>query len=263
MQIEVYEMINIEKAKKEFENHINQLALDDFKVPNKKMHMYRVAGISKTIAMKLGLPEEKIQLAELIGLLHDIGRFEQYKIKVSAQKFDHGEAGVEVLKKDNYIRSYIEDSNYDDIIYKAIYEHNKYQLPQGLPEETELFCKIIKDADKIDLIYEAVFKYWQEPERKSLVEEGRLSEKMLEDFYVHKLTDNRNSISEADQILRFTSFVFDINFLCSLQILKENDNVSKMIDRFNYQIPETKEKMQEVKKIANEYIEEKLKGTVN
>ena len=68
-----------------------------------------------------------------------------------------------------------------------------------------------------------------------------------------KLADNRNRISETDQILRYASFIFDINFPYSFEILKKNDYISKMIDRFNYQIPETKEEMMKVKRIAKEY----------
>ena len=80
---------------------------------------------------------------------------------------------------------------------------------------------------------------------------------MLQDFVQYKLADNRNRISETDQILRFTSFIFDINFQYSFKILKENDNINKMIDRFNYRLPKTRESMEKVKKIANEYLMER------
>lgn len=249
-------MIDIENAKKELVKHVSELQINNPRVQMKVGHIIRVAENCKKLATNLKLTEEQIQLAELIGLLHDIGRFEQYKIldKDKKEKFDHGEAGVEVLKKDNYIRKYIKEDTYDDIIYTAVYEHNKYQLSEGLSQEKELFCKIIRDADKLDLIYEGAFIYWEEPERKKQVQEGRLSEKMLEDVYQTRLADGRNKISETDQILRFASYVFDVNFSYSFKVLKENDYVSKMIDKFHYQIPETKDQMMKVKKIVNEYI---------
>lgn len=249
-------MIDIENAKKELINHVNELQIDNPRVQMKVGHIIRVAENCKKLATNLKLTEEQIQLAELIGLLHDIGRFEQYKIldKDKKEKFDHGEAGVELLKKDNYIRKYIEKNTYDDIIYTAVYEHNKYQLSEGLSQEKELFCKIIRDADKLDLIYEGALIYWEEPKRMKQVEEGRLSKKMLEDVYQKRLADGRNKISETDQILRFASYVFDVNFSYSFEVLKENDYVSKMIDKFHYQILETKDQMMKVKKIVNEYI---------
>ena len=201
-------------------------------------------------------------------MLHDIGRFEQYKIynKNSNSiildntiKFNHGEAGVGILKRDNYIRKYIEDSKYDKIILTAVYEHNRYELSKNLSKEEELFCKIIKDADKLDIIYETIYYYWQEEDRIKQVELGELSPQMLEDFYSRKLANNKNRISETDQILRFSSFIYDINFKYSFEMLKESDNISKMIDRFDYKIPKTKQEMMKVKEIANQYIEEKIK----
>lgn len=120
-----------------------------------------------------------------------------------------------------------------------------------------MFCKIIKDADKIDLIYEGANIYWKKPEVIEEIEMGILSKKMLEDFHQYKLADIRNKVGEIDQVLRFTSYIFDINFEYSFKTLKENNHITKMIDRFDYQIPETKEEMMKVKEIANEYIEKK------
>ncbi len=259
-------MIEIEKARNELIDHVRELELDNPRIDKKINHMIRVAQNAKKIAIALELPESNIQLAELIGLLHDIGRFEQYKIfnkntenKVldDTQKFDHGKAGVEVLKKDGYIRRYIEESTYDDIIFTAIYEHNKYELTKGLTKEQALYSKIVKDSDKLDLFYEANYIYWQDAERIKQVEEGTLSSKMLEDFYNGRLADNRNRVSQTDQILRFASFIYDLHFQYSFQILQKNQQVSKMIERFNYQLPKTKEEMKKVKKIANEFIRRK------
>jgi putative nucleotidyltransferase with HDIG domain len=44
------------------------------------IHTYHVADNARNIAEKLKLSKEDIELAELIGLLHDIGRFEELKI---------------------------------------------------------------------------------------------------------------------------------------------------------------------------------------
>ena len=240
-------MIKIENAKQELIHHIEEQGIKNSKVKKKTEHVMRVAEISKKLAIELKLTEKQIQLAELIGLLHDIGRFEQYKLIDRNKKFNHGQAGVEILKKDNYIRKYIQEDKYDNIIFTAIYEHNRYQLSQGLTKEEELFSKIIKDADKLDLIYEAVAIYWQEPEDIQKIEAGKLSEKMLEDFYQHKLADIRNKVSKTDEILRFASFVFDLHFSYSIKILKENNHINQMIERFDYQIPQTKEEMMKVK----------------
>ena len=69
-------MIAIEKAKKELVSHVNELKINSPRVQMKLGHIMRVAENCKRLANDLGLTEEQIQLAELIGLLHDIGRFE-------------------------------------------------------------------------------------------------------------------------------------------------------------------------------------------
>ena len=100
--------------------------------------------------------------------------------------------------------------------------------------------------------------YWQEEEQIKQIETGHLSPQMLEDFYSQKLSNNINRTSQTDQILRFCSFIYDLNFKCSFENLKETDNMNKMIDRFKYQIPETKQEMVRVKEIVNKYIIDKI-----
>ncbi len=251
-------MIDIEKAKKEITSFINKLKVENTRIQKKVEHMYRVSEISKNIATGLMLTDQQIQLAELIGLLHDIGRFKEYNM-LDKSHFDHGEAGVEILKNNHYIRKYIKENQCDGIIFTAINQHNKYKLSEELSEEDKLFCKIIRDADKIDIIYEAIYIYWQTEQEIEEIEKGRLSEKMLEDFYHKRVADKRNKTSKTDEILRFSSFIFDINFKGSFEILKENDNVSKMIERFEYQRIETKRKMKKIKQFAEEYMKEKTK----
>lgn len=162
------------------------------------------------------------------------------------------------MKKDNYIRKYITEEQYDNIILTAVYEHNRYQLSEGLTKEQELFSKIIKDADKIDLLYEAVEVYWQQPDEIQEIEKGKLSTKMLENVHQYQLADSRNSISKTDQILRFASYIFDINFPYSLKVLKENGNIIKMIDRFAYKEPTTKQEMNQIKEIVMTYLKDKI-----
>lgn len=123
-------MIDIQKAKQELKKHVEEQKIENPRVANKLDHILRVSEISKKLATELNLTEEQIKLAQLIGLLHDIGRFEQYKIADITKKFNHGEAGVELLKKDNYIRKYIEENKYDEIIYTAVYEHNRYEMTE-------------------------------------------------------------------------------------------------------------------------------------
>ena len=111
-------MIDFEKAQSAFKEYLKQYDLADGSVNLKVVHTYGVVEKSEYIARELGLDEDNVLLAKLIAILHDIGRFEQVKL---TKDFD-----------DSLIRNFIEDFKYDEVIGKAIYNHNKYAVEDGL-----------------------------------------------------------------------------------------------------------------------------------
>lgn len=93
-------MINIEKAKNAFKEYVKEYDINNPKIKTKISHIQRVVVMSRKIAQDLKLDEENTELAELIGLLHDIGRFEQvkrYNTFVDRISVNHGELGVKIL----------------------------------------------------------------------------------------------------------------------------------------------------------------------
>ena len=146
-------MIDITKAKLELKKYLDKYeGKSDLSFNLKVTHTYHVAENSKNIAEKLNLSKEDIELAELIGLLHDIGRFEELKItkELNSIKFDHATYGSKMLFEKGMIRNFVEDSQYDEIIKKAIENHSKLTIEKGLNERELLHSKIIRDADKLD-----------------------------------------------------------------------------------------------------------------
>ena len=131
-------LINLNKAKEEFEKYVKPYGRENVKICRKIEHSYRVLDVAEEIAKSLDLSEEDLELAKLIGLLHDIGRFEQIRIYntfVDKDSIDHADLGVKILFEDNLIRKFIEDDQYDEIIYKAIKSHNKYAIENGLNQQ--------------------------------------------------------------------------------------------------------------------------------
>lgn len=252
--------IDLEKAKEEFLKYTEKFNLEDENIKRKQLHSLRVMKISKDIATRLGLAQEEIELATLIGLLHDIGRFKQYnKIGLgdNIEGFDHGNYGANILEKD--IRKYINDSQYDDIIIKAVKNHNKFAIEEGLTKQEMLFAKIIRDADKIDIIYESVYIFYNEKEEQ--VNKSILSERIYNQFINKKLIMKEKNVilKYADDIVCIMAFIYDINFKSSFEILKEKDYINKILDRYDFEDEKTKEKTEKIRKIANEYIDIKVK----
>lgn len=199
-----------------------------------------------------------MDIATLIGLLHDIARFEQYTkyhTFKDSESVDHGELGVEILNRD--IRRYIETDQYDEIIKLAVKNHNKYKIQEDLNLKQKLFAQIIRDADKIDIFYESVEMFWKG--RESLVEESTISVEVFKQFLDNTQVKAENRKTPIDDVIAIMAFIFDINFKISFQILKEQDYVNKTLNRYDMYDFKTKEKLEEIRKIANLYIEQKIK----
>lgn len=253
--------MNIENAEKEFEKFIKQYDLENKKIKRKLGHSYRVMENAGKIAESLNLCNEEIEIARLIGLLHDIGHFETIQINdilKENKKIDHGDLGVEILKKDNYIRKYIEEDKYDNIILKAIKNHNKLYIEEGLTKQELLFSKIVRDADKLDIFYEGVEMFWTNKEEIEEANKSKISDKAIETFNKNNLMDRKNIITEADKVLNFIGFMFDINFKYDFEILKKENYINKILDKFEFIDEVTSNKMKNARRIANEYIEKQL-----
>ena len=181
-------MLDLEKCKDEFLKYTEKYNLSNEKLKRKQLHSLRVMKKSRIIAQSLKLSEEEIQIATLIGLLHDIGRFEQYtKYNTFSDhnSIDHAELGIRILQENNYIKNYIEDENWINIILIAIKKHNKYKMEKGLNKKKELFCKIIRDADKADIMYEGANVFWNTESEKSDLENAKVKQEEIDVmFYI-------------------------------------------------------------------------------
>ena len=230
-------MIDLDKAKKEFEKYVKPYDIQNAKISRKIAHSYRVVEVSEQIAKSLYLTEEDIELAKLIGLLHDIGRFEQIRIYDTfsdKDSIDHANLGVKILFEDGLIRNFIEENKYDEIIYKAIKNHNKYAIEEGLDERELLHAKIIRDADKTD-IYEVYIRDIANNANVAYnydnVSKERITNKVLKSIQEHKLVNRYDTKNEADKFAAALAFVFDFYFKKGLEIVKERQYITKLINR--------------------------------
>lgn len=251
-------MIDLTKAEEQFKQYAKNYDMSLDGIERKYYHSFRVMNISTEIAKSLNLNKEQIDLATLIGLLHDIARFEEFTRynKFSLKnKFDHGDYAIEILKKDNFIRKFIETDKYDNIIFAAIKNHNKFKIEEGLDEETMLYCKIIRDADKIDIFYEATVFFWNDI--KEEMEESQISDSYFEQFMNQQAIFRVAEQTVLDSSIIYAAFIFDLNFKYSFEKLKKEAYIDKMINRFQYKNPETIYRIDKIKAFANKFINEK------
>ena len=252
-------MIDIEKAKEEFIEYTKNYNLEDINIKRKQMHSLRVMEISKKIAEYIGLSQEDVKLAELIGLLHDIGRFEQYSNYHTFRddhSIDHGDYAVTILEKE--IRKYIRTDEYDNIIKVAIKNHNKYQIKENITDKEELFSKIIRDADKIDILDSIFTKFYKGKEEE--IGKEIIFEEDIQDFRKFKsIRTRKDREGQLYEIIVMLAFIFDINYQMSLKILQEKDIINKILNQFDFKDQNTKILIEEIRNICNNYIKDKLK----
>ena len=257
--------INFTMAKQVFNDYVKQFDREDGSILLKITHTYHVVDLSEYIAKEQGLDEENITLAKLIALLHDIGRFKQVTLlrNFSDKGFDHADYGVKILFEENLIRKFIQTNKYDEIIKKAIYTHNKYKIEDGLNELEELHCKIIRDADKLDNYrvkkaekIEAIFP--KRVNKKEDMEECLLSDKVYETVLNRECVNIYDRVTPLDFWVCILAFTFDLNFDVTYNIVKENDYINILIDRFDYKDIDTSIRMENIRNIINKFIDEKI-----
>ena len=258
-------MIDIEKAKKEFEKYVSNYNPEHPRVALKISHIYRVTDNCEMIAKYLGLSEEQVKLAQLIGLFHDLGRFEQVRI---ADTFSDKDSGInhamqsnKVLFEDGLIRNFIEDNKYDKIIKTAVYNHNRAAIDQDISEEEMLFAKIIRDADKLDIFYVTTFSeflplFWYKE-----FDQEEISPVIMKQAEKKGLIDYRYIKNNADQIPMFYAYLFDLYFDITLKKVAENKYLEDYTEKVkqNFKSEKIQKRSDYLLELCNEFIKEKLK----
>lgn len=258
-------MIDILKAKKTFAEYVKNYDIKDDKIRLKVEHIERVSQVAKKLATKLELEDDDIKLAELIGLLHDIGRFEQlkrYDTFIDKNSINHGELGVHILfnKKDGNIRDFIDDKQYDKIIKKAILNHNKdaLDIPDNLTTRELLHTKLIRDSDKIDILNLLTFEKKETAWEKADLSDEVISDEIYKEFMEKGRVDYQKRKTSADTLVGHFAYVFDFNFPESLELVSQKGYFRKIYERFEFNKKDTIEKYENVYKKVCQHIEKVL-----
>lgn len=252
--------IDIKEAKKVFKEYISNYNPNVEKVKIKVAHIERVSQIARKLAEDLELDQEDVELAELIGLLHDIGRFEQirvYNTFLDRDSINHAEYGIKVLFEDGLIRKFLKNDEYDRIIRLSILNHNRMQIEEGLSERENLHAKIIRDADKIDIFYVLTIAKKEEVWYKEDLSNEKMTDEVYEDFIENKLISYNKVRTGVDLLAIHFTYVFNLYFKQSVKVIVDNKYLDKLYNRFSFNDKKTKDRIEEIYEITKKYIEEK------
>lgn len=237
-------MIDYDKALHAFQAYVKNYDANDGKVHLKIVHTMKVAELSEMIARGIGEDEENVHLAKVIGLLHDIGRFEQLRRFHDFRDYltvDHAQLGVEILKENHLISAFVEDEKYDDTIFQAISNHNKYAIADGLNKNTLTHAKIIRDADKTDIFRVHIedpvddFLFIKDDE----IKQSKTSKEIEKQFYEGHCIVSGGRKSVADVYVMRLAFMYDVNYVPALEYIQKQNYLRRMIDRIGFENPDT------------------------
>lgn len=278
-------VINRKNVINAFAEYVRNYDPSDEKIKLKINHTYRVAGLCQRIAESLGLSEPDVDIAWLLGMLHDIGRFEQIRrfgTFNDVQSVDHAEFGADLLFKEGLIRKFAEGyyeecelarsgneeaeqmiknnehHNKDTgLLEMAIRQHNKYRVKEDLTERQRMFCDILRDADKVDIFkvnadipMEIIYDVTTEE-----LKNGVITKEVLESFYKKETVLKSVRRSAVDHIVGHISLLFELVYKESYRQAKEQGYVYKLLD-FKSDVPEVNAEFDDMRKYVDEFLME-------
>ena len=261
-------MQELKRAEKLIINYLNE-----FKEHEKIVEdICKTADISEYIARKVLLDEKNIGLARIIALLHRIGSFER---EMYTEQDNFVSYGIKVLFDYNLIRKFIFEADYDEIIKKVIRNYNENETKEDMNEQELLHTKILHDASKIgaldffirdaentdlsivDLI-EKLKETYPDDFKDATENCESISKYAYEDFMNNRGVKLFDRQTKLDYWLDYMAIIFELKLGVSLQYVKDNNYIDTGIDRFIYKDEETKEKIEQIRKHAMQYIEDNI-----
>ncbi|MEI7851082.1 MAG: HD domain-containing protein [Kiritimatiellales bacterium] len=223
-----------------FRTYVDRFRIDDVLHPMHQLkleHTIRVAADARAIAAGMNWPEREVNLAEAVGLFHDIARFPQFQQHRSfsdADTVDHGDLGVQTLEKEGLLDGVADEPL--TLILHSVQYHNKKDLPRVLTAHEEKHLRLIRDADRLDIF----FVCWDSIKTGHIHEHpeiimnidfnGPPSDEVLDQFERGDKIDYRNMKSMADRFILQLSWIHDMSYDSTKRLVRERGMLEKFID---------------------------------
>jgi len=224
-----------------YEDYMKSFSSDDPEyqrnIDLKDEHSRRVSQEIRLIGKSLSLNTENLQLAEIMALFHDIGRFEQYErygTYSDPDSEDHAEIGIRILRRHGILNSI--DHEKRELIVRTIGYHNRATLPENETEECMFFTKLLRDADKLDIWF-VMTEYYHERNcsrnhilELDLPDVPEISEKVCDDLKEGRIVKMGHVTTLNDFKLLQLGWIFDVNFEPTFQVVQERGYLESIRD---------------------------------
>jgi hypothetical protein len=233
--------------------YINDPLYDKF-IELKRFHTFKVCENIIDIGRSLKMDKDQLNFAEVLALLHDIGRFEQYR---KYRTFDdsvsenHAILGLRVIEEEKILNGFT--SEQIEVLSQSILNHNKRSVPENEPAKIDFYSRLIRDADKLDI--------WRISIEMNIT--FKLQDEVLSDSYIVPksfiqcfLDRQTIKMDQASSLYNNTlfklSWIYDLNFTRSFELFRERNFGAKLLAK----IPKSTE-ANNIAQIIEEYVSEK------
>ncbi|QSH40586.1 HD domain-containing protein [Lentisphaerota bacterium ZTH] len=251
-----------ERLKSFFHNYVDAYLTGDKSLDRnimlKKQHSLMVHRECRELAAAENFSEHETVLAEIAGLYHDIGRFEQlkrYNTLVDFKSVNHGEFGADILEKDNILNE-LEPADAAAVI-NAVRYHNSRDIPDRLTGLSRFLTRVVRDADKLD-IYRVVMDYYREGNYDKTILLNLSETAMVSPAVFEAIKGRQNPLmSDMKTITDFKlsklCWFYDLNFDHSLREIR-NRGIDKKLFGLLPELPEIKI----IRRDVNSYMDARL-----
>jgi hypothetical protein len=215
------------------------LETDDEGVKNIRLkieHTRKVCEAMTQLSSGENLSENESYIASAVALLHDVGRFPQYRrwrTFRDSESDNHARLAIDVIR-DEQILTGIEPSE-QLLIEEAVRFHNVLEPPVTIKSPTRRYINLIRDADKLDIWRIFVELLALPPEERASAATLGLADlpDTVSDTCIAAL--NSGSVVHLDTTTCFNDFkllqiswVYDLNFATSRKMVLERKYIQEL-----------------------------------
>ena len=198
-------------------------------------HTRKVCENMALLAAEEGRTPDEARIADAVALLHDVGRFPQFRRWRTFRDSDsdnHARLGIEVLREQGVLDRLPAAERL--LIEEAVRFHNLLAPPLRFASPTALFIRLIRDADKLD-IWRVFLDYFKQPEnqRPSAVTLGFPDLPGVTPACVRELAAGPVIRLEDIRVLNDfkllqISWVYDLNFRSAYRLLRQRGHIQEL-----------------------------------
>lgn len=147
----------VERLAREYSRYVDGFRVGGVLPPMMQLkldHTRRVVDNARGIADGEGFDRATARVCEMAALLHDAGRYEQFRRYGTfrdADSVDHAVLSHEIVVGAGWLDGSSLSASERKAVLDAVLFHNRRELPEGLDALVDAAANVVRDADKLDI----------------------------------------------------------------------------------------------------------------